>query len=1046
MKSLVILILATFLATYTFAACPTIIMGGNDVSCHGASDGEAQVSITSGGSNYTFTWSNGTMSSTGLTSSINGLSKGTYTVSVRDNASGCTVTGAFVVGSPDPISLSGIVNNVNCFGDATGGVNISVNGGVQPYSFSWVNSSGTTVSTSQNLSNVPAGVYTVTVNAPNASCSVSQSFEISQPIEGLDVQSVIQNVDCFGNSTGAITVETFGGTPPYSFSWSNGALTQSISGVSANNYNLLVTDSKGCSRSFTFNITQPNPLSFTHSVTNVLCHGENTGAIDVNVSGGTPSYTFLWKNDDKVFSQNTSTLTNIEASNYTFDITDGNGCKTSGSAVVNEPTKLTGSIAIEDVSCFGFSDGNIFSTISGGSPNYNYQWLDESNNVISSTADLENVVSGTYGLHVTDNNGCEIEFLDSILQPEAPISVTYEVEDVLCHGDNTGKIDLFVEGGTTNYTYFWNTGQNNATIENLFTGNYDYVVTDANGCTEAGSIFVDEPSQPLSVSPQIDPVDCFGNSTGSIVLNEIGGTPNYSFKWSNSQYELSSTGNSLIDYPADVYWFEITDENDCKLIDTLEITEPPLLESEISGVDILCKGGNNGSVDLVVTGGTPIYSYSWNNGSTSQNLSNLYAGGYDVVVTDMNNCTTTNQIVLTEPVDSLQYSFEVTDVTCNDGSDGAIDLDVWGGTPNYSYTWSNGSNNPIISQLTAGFYSFLVEDNNGCTVFDSAFVDQPDPILANSQITNATCHDFSNGSIITNPTGGTPSYKYTWYSSDFSLANLEKDLIDFPADVYTYVITDTNDCENTFNFEITHPEPVEVTYEVSNVSCFDGVDGDVYVEVVGGTPNYDFLWSNGETTQNIIGQPLGTYQLTVTDQQNCVEEIDVQLVQPEPITMEFSTTEVSCIDQYDGTASVFPIGGNGGYSYQWNNGQTSFTATGLESQSYFVTVTDILGCTGTDSVFIERDMVGCVDPVNAFSPNGDNYNDRWEIDNMELYPDANVKIFSKWGRLIHEQNGVYEPWDGTFNGNDLPAEVYYWIIVLNNEDDDILKGNLTIIR
>jgi gliding motility-associated-like protein len=230
------------------------------------------------------------------------------------------------------------------------------------------------------------------------------------------------------------------------------------------------------------------------------------------------------------------------------------------------------------------------------------------------------------------------------------------------------------------------------------------------------------------------------------------------------------------------------------------------------------------------------------------------------------------------------------------------------------------------------------------------------------------------------------------------------------------------------------------------VSCNGESDGNIDVTITGGNPAYTTMWSNGASTEDLVDIPAGDYKLNVTDQKMCKDSVEISIVQPTPIVVSFQTKEVSCIDQHDGAATALPVGGNGGYSYTWTNGTTTALNENLYGQDYSVTVTDILGCTGEGTVTIPHSLSACVNPVNTFTPNGDAYNDRWVIDNMDLYPDAEVQIFNKWGNLLFKSNGIYNAWDGVVNGVKLPSEVYYYIINLNYQDRKPLTGNITIIR
>jgi gliding motility-associated-like protein len=747
-----------------------------------------------------------------------------------------------------------------------------------------------------------------------------------------------------------------------------------------------------------------------------------------------------------LFAQNVQTLSNVAADSYQVTVTDVNGCTWVGNDAITEPSQLEASAVSTDVSCFGGTNGSIDLSVFGGSAPYTYVWQNSVPVVIGSSQDLNNIPAEIYTVQITDNNGCGLSLTREVTQPFLPmVSSTMEV-DVLCFGDNTGEIDLTVTGGTIPYTYSWNTGQITEDITALLAGTYSYSVLDANGCVIAGSATVAQPSFPLDVVDLIVDVNCFGESNGQIDLTISGGTAPYTQSWINSLFQLSSTSEDLVDFPADTYAYVVTDNNGCTYSDTLTINEPPLLESSIASTNILCFGDATGAIDLTVTGGVPNYTYLWSNGAVTQDLAGLTAGFYQVTVTDQNGCVVEDSVVLTEPADSLSYQVEVMNVLCKDGADGEIELDVAGGTPLYDYTWSNGATVSNIVNLTAGFYEFTVTDANGCSISDSVFVDEPDAVTLNEMITPVTCNALSDGIIDISPIGGTLPYNFTWFNSSFALSAQTEDLVNYPADVYQLEIVDSNGCFYEMFLEIEEPDVIDIEFTFNIVSCNDGSDGNIFVDISGGNPGYQTVWSNGSTNEDQINIPAGIYELDVTDTKGCTDSIEVVIAEPDAIIITFETTAITCIDDNDGIAFAYPAGGNGGYFYDWSNGETNSINTDLSNESYSIIVSDILGCTGEDSVFIPKDSIGCIFPVNTFSPNGDNYNDTWVIDNMELYPDANIQIFNKWGNLIYERLGLYEPWDGRANGKEMPAEVYYWIINLNAPDREVLTGNIIIVR
>lgn len=1035
-------------ATTGFAqTCPTIQMSGQDVECYGESNGEATVSIfaASIGNSWTYTWSTTDWESGPQTSStLQNLAAGTYTVTVQDNVTGCSVVGAYVVGSPDPISVSESITNVDCYDGSTGAIAITTYGGSGTYGYSW-NSGQTT----EDISGVPAGNYTLTITDSPYGCSYVETFTITQPAEAVQLNYVQTNATCDGAANGAIDLNVWGGTPPYSYVWSNSASTQDVNGLIAGSYNVTVTDFNDCTTNPSpqnFLITDPAPITGPMITDDVDCYGDPTGNVSVDVSGGTAPYSYSWQNATTLFADNNDSLLNVVAGDYQVTVTDANGCVFVNTATINQPTELTATHTYSNVSCYGGTDGSIDVTVQGGTVPYSYVWVNSLGDTVSYNQDLTNVPAEDYSVLITDANGCTYSIDQTITQPLIPITVTETVYNVLCFGDNTGAIELDVVGGTAPFGYSWTSGQTTEDIYNLIADTYGYTIVDANGCTSTGVVVVSEPAQPLTVTNVITDVNCFGESNGGIDLTVTGGTAPYTYSWSNSTYELSNTNQDLINYPADWYRFEVTDANGCNVVDTLTITEPPLLVATVTGVDILCYGGNNGSVDLTVVGGTMPYAYLWNTGDVTEDLMNLTAGYYAVTVTDDHGCTDTASITLTQPADTLSYTYTVEDVLCKDGTDGSIELDIEGGTIPYDYAWSNGDTVAHIVNLTAGWYEFVVTDNNGCILTDSLYVDEPDAVTLNEVITPVTCYGMSDGVIDISPVGGTLPYSYTWYNSQFALSAQTEDLVNWPADIYQLEIIDSNGCFYEMFLEIEQPDPLVIEYTYNVVSCAGGIDGNINVDIYGGNPGYTTTWSNGATTEDLLNIPADVYELTVVDTKGCIDSIAVDISQPDSIKIDFEVTEISCIDDHDGVAFAYPYGGNGGYFYNWSNGETNSVNSGLSNVWYSLTVTDVLGCVGYDSVFIPKSTIGCIDPVNTFTPNGDAYNDTWVIDNMELYPDAHVQVFNKWGNLIHEQIGLYEPWDGTINESPAPSEIYYWIINLNYPDRDILKGNITIVR
>lgn len=1027
--------------------CPTISVTGSPVTCYGDANGSASVSISSGSGDYTVTWSTNPVQNA---LSISGLVAGTYNVFVKDNCTGCTISGSYTVNTPAPILLTGQPTDVDCYDAFTGEVDLTVNGGVLPYGYQWTGQTGTYTLNQEDLLTAPADEYKIEVtDAKN--CTNSAYFTISEPTSALGLTYGVTDVSCANYFTGEINITAFGGTTPYSYLWSDGSVTEDVNGLAQGAYTVLVTDKNGCTVSETnIPVNEPSLLQLSMSSTGVSCFGDNNGSVSANVSGGTMPYAFEWSSSTFVYAVNSVTLSGVPADLYSVNITDGNGCLISGSATVSSPSQLQlVNSNVKDVSCFGLMDGEIQVFMTGGSPGYTYQWSDI-NGVIAGevTNSLSAIGAGNYSVLVTDAQGCQFTQSFAVLQPQSGLEILTNLQtDVLCYGMNTGGLDVVVSGGTPGYSFLWSNGAISEDINNLFSGVYTLSVTDANGCPDVETFTITQPSDTLEASSIISPVVCFGESNGSIDVNTTGGTAPYSFDWTNSTYQLSAVTEDLNNFPSDTYYMVVTDVNNCEFIDSFFISQPPLLEGSTIGVDILCKNESTGSIDLTVVGGVQPYQYAWSNGATTEDINNLPAGNYMVVVSDDNFCTFSTSVTLTEPDDTLGYDFISNPAVCHGEASGSLHLSVEGGTPDYDISWSSGETTLDVVGLTAGWYTFLITDDHGCQQTDSAEVTQPDLLLTNEIVTDVTCKGLSDGIIDISPSGGTAPYNYTWFNSVFALSSQEQDLVDFPSDVYHLELRDSLGCLTEIFVNL--PEPDSLLIDLIgavDVTCFGGSDGSLDIEVTGGNPGYQYNWSNASSLQDLIDVPVGVYTVEVTDTKSCTESAEYTIYEPDAVEVSFSVTSVTCIDQFDGTATVFGAGGLGDYSYEWNTGDVTEMIDQLNGGIYSVTATDIVGCQGSGSVEVLIDSTGCIDPVTAFSPNGDAYNDTWLIDNMEIYPNAEIQIFNKWGNLIHTRKGIYEPWDGTVNGAGVPAEVYYWIINLNHKDREVLKGNITIVR
>lgn len=1007
-----------------------------DIDCYGGNTGAIDVTTAaiSPAFPYTYEWTNGE-----TTEDLTNLVAGDYELSVIDN-NGCQMFTGQTINQPvQPLQISFSKTDKNCNGGIDDGtIDLTVIGGTAPYNYSWNNGL-----TSSSINGLSAGIYTVTVTDAN-NCSEILSINIAEP-SVLSQTAAITDVNCFGGNDGAINSFTFGGALPYMYSWSSGQNSENILGLTAGTYTLTITDGNGCINTTNYNVNEPvAPITLSTSETPVDCNGNSTGSINLTVNGGTPGYAFQWINSiGEILPQTSEDIIGMPTDNYTVVVTDANGCVESISQQISEPDVVSEAAVITNVNCFGESTGGIVSNISGGTTPYSYNWSSG-----QTSTDLVNVPSGDYALTVTDANGCVYPFNFTITQPDAPLSINLIGTDILCHGESTGRIEATVSGGTEPYTFNWSSGQTTEDISNLVAGTHTLTVTDQLGCTETATQTLNQPVAPIALSTVVTDVDCHGNNTGAIDLTVTGGTTPYSYQWLNDQYLiLTETSEDISNQYANGYSVIVTDANGC--VDTIQSTiNQPVAPLEMTSIidDVNCHGVAEGSIDATITGGTLPYTYSWSNGATTEDISMVLAGDYTLTVTDANGCQITATWNIDQPVSPLAVVLTVDDVKCNGDDTGRIDSEVQGGTAPYIYNWSNGQDSTFIQNLSAGAYTLEVTDAQGCQFFTGANVGEPNALVVTPTVTDPSCFGYSDGQIVIAINGGMQPYYFNWGNQNEILLNNPSETIDsIKVGNYFVRVRDRNGCINEQIVTVNEPDTISVEAIISDALCFEEASGSIDLSVIGGTQPYTYNWSNGANSEDINGLLADRYSVIVEDAQGCTYESTYTVDQPNQITVSSQIIETTCIDQTDAEILITPYGGTPSYTFDWNTQSSDQNVLGLAPGIYDVTVTDQNGCSENFGFEIIGNNDECVKVPTAFSPNDDNYNDTWVLENLDLYPKATVKIFNKWGDEIYSSEGEYQEWNGTHNGNKLPSEVYFYIIELNNEEENKYSGTVTII-
>lgn len=929
------------------SAYPNCTMFGNvfstaDVICYGDATGSAILSVSNSTQPVMFfvdtistPFPNGDL--------LNIFTGGNHIVIILDGL-GCRDTLDIFINEPPEIILNPLGTNILCNGDNSGTVTVTATGGTGNIGFAWQDCLGGPTLGGASQNSLFAGCYQVTATDANG-CSDTASVQLSEPLPYNFVASQ-DSVSCQGLSNGSASIAVTGGTAPYGYVWDNGETTANASNLAAGFHFVTITDANQCSATTFVTVLEPSVFLIDSTQSQfATCFGGNNGTATVFAQGGTLPYDYQW-NDPA--NQTLQKALMLAAGTYTVTVSDWNGCTATSSATVTSPPELLVSfVNVSGEICAGDCLGQATVSPSGGVGGYELDW--EDNSIPAGALTAINLCPGSYRVTVADNNGCST--VAQVAIPGAtPIDAHFDHTDPSCSGFQDGTIVSDVTGGSTPYQFLWSNGQTSADLANLPCGPFTLTLTDAIGCVENYSVTLDCPQtiDIVSITPQT--VMCFGQNNGSITVVAQGGTLPLAYLWDDPNAQTNATAQNL---PVGNYTVTVSDANGCNVQASATVTQPLLLSASATHTNASCLGAGDGTATAMGAGGVAPYAYSWGAAGTNQTIENLAAGTFFVTVTDANLCTATASATIGQPGTAVSVTATQTRRACFGENDGQASVSASGsnGAP-FGFVWSNGQTGGGASNLSPGLYTVTATDAKGCTGTQIVAIQQLDSIAVRVAYTPPTCAGYADGTVgVVLLEGGLGMGDSTQYDFLWSLPGAPDSTLvtGFAAGEYFLTVTDLQGCTGETDVTVEAPPAISLQNSVVNVSCFGFSDGSAaVVSVQNAVGNINYQWDGGENTAQIGPLSMGTYTVTVSDANGCSTSSQMQVTQPEALSVAFTVQALVCAGDTNATIVANVNGGTLDYQFLWENGATTASVQGLGAGDYTLQITDANGCMLTD--------------------------------------------------------------------------------------------------
>ncbi|MBS1647682.1 MAG: gliding motility-associated C-terminal domain-containing protein [Bacteroidetes bacterium] len=933
-----------------------ILASSLSVSCHNACDGSANATASGGSAPYTFSWTPNPVPvpacSNTLSCTANNLCPGTYIVFVTDQT-GCASKDSITILNPPALTATTSVVNATCFGSCNGSAAVVASGGTAPYTYSWSNNGVI----GPNPTNLCPGSYTATV-VDSRGCTTNNPITVSSSPQYTIAPTVTSPSTCLSNS-GSISLAISGGTPSYTVTWNTGSHANPLTGLAAGIYTATISDSKGCDTTVTIGVHDPNgPVTNVVINNNASCFGVCNGSATVSGTSANPPVTVIWTtgtpSGPSPQTDNTLCGGPVSAPDiYPVKVVDALGCVSIATVSITEPNKIVDNATVTPSACSSGNTGSITLSPSGGTSPYSYA-VDGT----ATTNPITGLASGTHTVVITDASGCTAAYIYNINAPTT-VAVSITKTNVLCSGLCNGTAQAAASGGFPAYTYTWTNSSgsiisNSPNVAGLCSGNYTLTVADAHSCSIQTVVTIN-PATPIAPNFVKQDNNCSTGCTGTASVAPTGGSGGgFTYNWNTPGNPTTTSVSALC--PGN-YFVIVKDTNHCTDTTHFTISAPPSVSVSVTYTSPTCFGYANGSASVTPSGGTPTYTVSWSPnicvGCASTH--SLTAQPYIVSVTDSKGCTNSTTFVLKDSA-KMHANAVATSPLCSGSCNGSITATPSGGNGGYNYQWQgiapSPGNNPTASGLCPGTYTLIVVDSKNCRDTVSTTVNSAPAIVLNESQTAATCGQ-SNGSITINTVTPSGALTVNWLSPIACGTNVA--CTNLSAGIYTVVLSNTNNCKDTFQIGITNSNGPLVTLTTDNVTCFGSCNGSATVTVIHppNNPPYSYNWNtippvSTTTVSGLCGSP-PNYISTVTDGLSCQTLTTFSIAAPPKIMDNPTIVNATCAGINNGSITSHGMGGTpyaAGYMYSLDGASYSFSNVfnNLAMGTHTVCIKDSLGC------------------------------------------------------------------------------------------------------